>query len=125
MKPILFSFLMLFVLASCSPKQQDSFKTQVVDTLSSAGAEGIASVLTCEGKDAIKDDVSEKLGELKVFQTNQKSTASMLCTVAVSAVLPEVLGVGLNQVPATWGCSGVSVSMSLSDFAQSLCDRVK
>lgn len=125
MRLIFGCILLLFAFVSCSPAQQDSFKLQVVDTLSSAGAEGIASVLTCEGKEAIKADLAVKLGELKVFQTNQKSTASMLCTVAVSAVLPEVLGVGLNQVPEAWKCSGASVSMSLTDFAQSLCDRVK
>ena len=122
--------LVLIVLAltfvSCSKDQVNDAKGVFVASVSSAGSSAISTALECSGVDAIKADLSAKLSSAVKYENSSqdKSLAGSVCVVAIQAVMPELIGQGLDQVPAAWGCKATKLSASLQEFATGLCAKL-
>lgn len=125
MKSLISLFFVMLLAISCSDAQKDSWRDSVAEGLSGAGSEVVAVALTCENKSAIKADVKAELLKLDILKPSaQKSTAGIICQAATMAVLPAVMGEGLDRIPAEWGCSASKIEMGLSELAKEACAKL-
>lgn len=138
-KMILLSALSVSVIfTSCTKNQRDNVRNEAIDQISKAGASVTASVLTCENEAAIKADFEKELKKLSVFQTRseqklllsaqseggEQKVLGTICNVAAAAVVPILLGRGLNEIPQSWGCSGARVGQTVDEFTKELCSKI-
>jgi uncharacterized lipoprotein NlpE involved in copper resistance len=136
MKGLIVTLLLVcFTLGGCSSSQRNDAKEKAVQAIASSGSAAITSALECKRPDLIKAKLEEELRKLSVFEqeaqekvsvlSDHKGVGSSICQVAVTAVLPILVGYGMEKVPAEWECSGEAAQVKLSELAQKACSQVQ
>lgn len=138
-KVILLSALFASVIfTSCTKKQRDNVRTEAVEQISKAGGSVTSSVLTCTNESVIKEAYAKELSKLSIFQTRSEQKTLMaaqseggdqkvlgtICNVAAAAVVPILLGRGLDKIPSEWGCTGTRVGQTVDEFTRELCSKI-
>lgn len=103
-------FLMI-LLTSCS-----GAKTITADILTKTISTTIVSSLSCQDSTAVLTDVKREVDTWFGLK-DAKSIGGDLCSAAVTAILPGLIGL---TVPAVWACSGKAPA----DLAAQICKLI-
>ena len=132
MKKLLLIMLMVFVstvmLSSCDETQESKWKDKASSMIAGGMSGPIATALDCSNQAAIKATLKAKIQKLSWFKPQDKRlkgfVASSICKLAVNAVLPELIGTSLDNVPSEWKCSGESATKTIIELAEMGCAAI-
>jgi len=115
---VLVAALMLFS-AGCDAFK-DTVKDEVFQGMANAGAPVIAKYADCAKPENINTYIYDKLDS----KYGSKKSASLICTVAMTAVIPELVGQALDEIPADWECKLTKIELAASDLANETCQKL-
>jgi len=116
-KRIFVIFAILAMSVSCSKLKEEGAQT-IANGLSPA----IAKYGDCSGVENINSSVLKEVDRW-LGNSRQKSMGN-LCSVAVSAVVPVLVGEALDEIPENWGCKLTSLSGKLDEIADDACSKL-
>lgn len=130
--------LIVLCLSACSKSGSGPapVPNATANSIASIAASALAAAGSCTGVDAIQADLANELAKLPLLSSSaaqlkslsavgsEKGIGASLCVPAVQLVLPMILGLGLNQIPASWKCSGDLASSGLSSLAAKACSAI-
>ena len=83
-------------------------------------ADQVATQLSCKNKTAIKATMDQKLVDLKVCEQPNSAT-SVIGDIVCPRLIPGLMGIITNKIPAEWECSGGDLKDGLQDYLLKAC----
>jgi hypothetical protein len=114
----LLAFVMIFTSACDAFKS--TVKNEVFQGVANVGAPVIAKYADCAQEANINAFIYTKLDA----KYGNKKSAGLICKVALEAVIPELVGQALNEIPADWECKLTKIEMAASDLAEEACQKL-
>lgn len=127
MKAILLAVMLItssLIFTSCV----NDAKEEVRDAITRVTVPVVAKYGSCENQAAIKADFEKKLNEWLKLQENQGdgvTTASVICELAVTSIIPPLVGLGSGQMPEAWNCSLATLQTEISSLAKEACGKLR